>query len=205
MCLLGRCECLDGWGAADCSQAWGRRGGWGGRVPPWAIALIVIGSSLLAMALLTAAAHIAELIAEAREAAEEGGDGGGGGGGEGSRQPLLLRIDGDDGGSVGSEDTASWGGDDDAEDVEGRIESVISRLEEGMHRVGGGGGGGGVLQSYTGVGPLSDIDCVVCMIRPVQSVLVPCGHLCMCRRCSRRLTRCPICRKTIARRQRLYV
>ena len=43
--------------------------------------------------------------------------------------------------------------------------------------------------------------CVVCMISCVDTVLVPCGHACMCRRCAKRVqgtsVKCPICRVPI--------
>ena len=47
--------------------------------------------------------------------------------------------------------------------------------------------------------------CVVCLSKPPQVVLIPCGHACVCRKCSRELDTCPICRVEIQASQRFYL
>jgi hypothetical protein len=63
--------------------------------------------------------------------------------------------------------------------------------------------------SCTGVGTsetgsLQRRTCCVCLAKPLQVVLIPCGHACVCRRCSRKLEKCPLCRLDIQATQRFY-
>lgn len=49
--------------------------------------------------------------------------------------------------------------------------------------------------------PANDSDagsmCVVCMDAPLEMVLIPCRHMCVCEDCSKQLISCPMCRQTV--------
>ncbi|KFZ69146.1 E3 ubiquitin-protein ligase LRSAM1 [Podiceps cristatus] len=47
-------------------------------------------------------------------------------------------------------------------------------------------------------------ECVVCMERETQMIFLPCGHVCCCQNCCERLHTCPLCRKDIAQRIRIF-
>lgn len=47
-------------------------------------------------------------------------------------------------------------------------------------------------------------DCVVCLSTRRDTVIVPCGHFCCCSSCVSNLTTCPVCRKGIQYRQKVF-
>lgn len=47
--------------------------------------------------------------------------------------------------------------------------------------------------------------CVACLTEDKDTILNPCRHLCMCAACAGRVNRCPICRTSVASRQRSYI
>ena len=46
--------------------------------------------------------------------------------------------------------------------------------------------------------------CVVCLVEPADHVLLPCGHVCVCKRCAALLRECPLCRGYISENKRVY-
>ena len=46
--------------------------------------------------------------------------------------------------------------------------------------------------------------CKVCLDAPLEVLLRPCRHLCVCQQCSGRLSECPICRGQIESRERIF-
>ena len=54
--------------------------------------------------------------------------------------------------------------------------------------------------------------CTVCLSNPFEILFQPCGHVCVCQDCARKLqkssrfeTKCPICRTVIGDSQRIYL
>ncbi|XP_071981442.1 E3 ubiquitin-protein ligase LRSAM1 isoform X2 [Engystomops pustulosus] len=47
-------------------------------------------------------------------------------------------------------------------------------------------------------------ECVVCMELEAQAIFLPCGHVCCCATCGDALQTCPLCRRDISQRIRIY-
>ena len=53
--------------------------------------------------------------------------------------------------------------------------------------------------------PAHEPNCVICLSSTPNIALLPCGHVCTCEECSRRVINCPICRGTISNIIRVYI
>ncbi|NXD71785.1 LRSM1 ligase, partial [Eolophus roseicapillus] len=47
-------------------------------------------------------------------------------------------------------------------------------------------------------------ECIVCMEQETQMIFLPCGHVCCCQSCCERLLTCPLCRRDITQRIRIF-
>lgn len=47
-------------------------------------------------------------------------------------------------------------------------------------------------------------ECVVCMEQEAQMIFLPCGHVCCCQTCCKRLQTCPLCRRDITQHIRIF-
>ncbi len=62
-----------------------------------------------------------------------------------------------------------------------------------------------LTQSQAPRGGSQSQNCRVCYSERVDTVLIPCGHLCCCSSCAGRLTNCPICRQSIRSTVHTYI
>ena len=57
---------------------------------------------------------------------------------------------------------------------------------------------------HESVSPKSELQCVVCFDENKNIVFVPCHHLCCCEDCGATLQKCPLCRKGISDRVKIF-
>jgi len=47
-------------------------------------------------------------------------------------------------------------------------------------------------------------DCVICQDAPKSMAFIPCGHFCVCEKCSQEISHCPVCRSDCQTKIRIY-
>ena len=52
--------------------------------------------------------------------------------------------------------------------------------------------------------PVPNRLCCVCQAKKISVVVIPCGHACMCRKCSFAASKCPVCAGSIQAQQRFF-
>ena len=52
---------------------------------------------------------------------------------------------------------------------------------------------------------VQETSCVICLDENREMVFIPCGHICSCLKCAKKLKDCPMCRKKITHSVRFYV
>ena len=104
---------------------------------------------------------------------------------EASQAVYGPPVEEGDGGAPDGEDAAPEGGD------------AATADERPNDATGGGCGTSGGSSGAT---------CVVCLTEPAVMLMRPCNHVCGCAGCARRLVRrpCPLCRKLVAKTERVF-
>lgn len=48
-------------------------------------------------------------------------------------------------------------------------------------------------------------NCSVCLVKPSDHVLLPCGHVCLCRKCMQNIHTCPLCKSEVQSKHKIFV
>ena len=218
----GHCVCRDGWGGVDCGDVDG---------DARALRATMVNAALVACALvfgcLVGTGRFVRCLGLARDrrptALEElliqGESGEERDGNEFDFEADDLSTSDESERDGGGDDDDDDGYDDDDGDGGGAGDGGDGAVEEGdasepatesdATKPSGAGDErkGAAIDAHGGADPRSQdaMECTVCMSARVQTVLIPCGHACLCRKCARRIRRCPCCRTVVERRQKLYL
>lgn len=48
-------------------------------------------------------------------------------------------------------------------------------------------------------------ECIVCCAKPKNILLQPCNHVCACKECASKLSSCPVCRKAVTSKVKIFL